>query len=236
LRKEIQLWEIELEHSAATAAALAPILSGEELDRASRFKFSRDRNRFVICRSALRHILAETLGVDPVNLRFVTGPHGKPRLANGSVSFNLSHSGARALIALSHDGEIGVDIEEIRSMPDLHEVARRFFSTREAQRLCALQDPDAATRAFFECWTRKEAFIKAIGEGLTHPLDSFEVTFFPDETAVLRIGAKQTNRWALVNIDGIEGYAAALVFERLQEGQDRRVVHRMWLPRVAGAG
>jgi 4'-phosphopantetheinyl transferase len=228
--QDIQLWQVDLAQSTANPEELARTLSKDEQDRAKCFKFVRDRHRFTICRAALRQIIATTLEVDPVALEFLMGPHGKPRLARSDLRFNISHSGPRALIALTQERELGVDIEETRPFDDMLGIARRFFSPSEAERLCALPDPAAVTRAFFECWTRKEAFIKALGDGLSHPLDTFCVTFFPDETVELRISTQASDRWALLNIDAGPGYTAALVFEHRPDGPDCRVVHRRWEP------
>jgi 4'-phosphopantetheinyl transferase len=194
------------------------------------FTFAHDRDRFTICRAALGYILAAALDVDPVAIDIVTGPHGKPQLARRDLRFNISHSGSRALIALTQGRALGVDIEEPRPFEDMQAIATRCFSPKEAQRLCALTDPVAVTRAFFECWTRKEAFIKAVGEGLSHPLDTFCVTFFPDEKVELCIGTQTSDRWALVDIDVGPGYTAALVYERRPDAPDCRVIYREWEP------
>jgi 4'-phosphopantetheinyl transferase len=116
----------------------------------------------------------------------------------------------------------------MHALDDALAVARTFFSSDEVQRLSALTDPVAATTAFFECWTRKEAFIKAIGEGLSHPLDTFGVTFAFDDAVELRVGPDVSGRWALVNVDAPPGYKAALAFEKRGDGAVPLLIDREW--------
>jgi 4'-phosphopantetheinyl transferase len=175
----------------------------------------------------LRRLLGGYLGIEPGELTFVYGSHGKPSLtepAGGALSFNVSHSGELALLAFSRRGEIGVDIEEIRPIPDGEDIAARFFSAAEVARFRGIA-PQAREAAFFRCWTRKEAYVKAVGEGLARPLDAFDVTFAAGEPARLTVAGdrQETQRWTLDALEPGDGYTAAIV----TEGQ-RRISCREW--------
>lgn len=197
---------------AATAEALAGSLSADERARAERFRFERDRTRFGAARGLLRSLLGWSLGVRPSELGFAYGRRGKPSLPAAELYFNVSHSGGLGLFALTRVGEVGVDIEEERPLQDLEPIAARFFSARESAALLAL--PEAERRpAFFRCWTRKEAFIKATGDGLSRPLDAFDVAFGRDEPArLLRVAGEPEapGRFRLEALPAAPGFAAAL--------------------------
>ena len=210
----VHIWRIDLEQPDAILGALEDLLAEDEKARARRFRFVRDRRRFTVARAALRQIVAGCLGVDPHSVGFSTGPYGKPRLTEGNLRFNVSHSGGLALVAVARNRELGVDIEELRPMDDAEDLADRFFSAQESRKLRTAVDSAARIRGFFECWSRKEAFIKALGEGLSHPLDSFEVSFYPDTAVTLRLGSGDSGKWVLRNIDPGPGYCGAIVFER----------------------
>jgi len=222
---DVHVWTVDLLADTGPIAAFAATLSADERDRAARFYFERDRRRYIVARGALRTILGECLGVDAAAVEFQYGAHGKPSLA-ADLAFNVSHSGELALIACSRRGEIGVDIEEIRLLTDADLVASQFFSPREVARLRALP-LGMRNEAFFRCWTRKEAYVKALGEGLSRPLATFDVTFTAGEPAMLTVDhdEQETKRWSLTALDTPRGYAAALV----TEGQ-RRVIGRRYAP------
>jgi len=153
------------------------ILDAAERGRAGRFVFPEHRCRFVRAHAALRQILHRYTGASPGDLRFGVGEHGKPFLehpAADSLSFNLSHSGDLAVVAVGEMREVGVDIECIRHVPDWDEIARRSFHPAESEWVRSYSE-DRRAEAFFEVWTKKEAYIKACGHGLSHPLDSFQV-------------------------------------------------------------
>jgi 4'-phosphopantetheinyl transferase len=200
------------------------VLDDEERARAARFVFDRHRSRFIAAHACLRLLLGQYIGQAPGGLRFAVGARGKPRLLDGGtdVRFNLSHSGDLALIAVSVGIEVGVDIEQGR--PDaLLDLARRFFAPGEVAALEALPMAEQAG-AFVRGWTRKEAFIKALGDGLSFPLDQFEVSLAPDAAGQLLLGCGSdldaTARWRLVSLAAPPGYAAALA----GEGADWHVV------------
>jgi 4'-phosphopantetheinyl transferase len=194
-------------------------LAEDERVRAARFHFEKDRCRFVAARGALRAILGRYLRVPPARLRFRYGPHGKPALAaefaGSGLEFNVSHSHSLALLAVARGRALGVDVERLRADAAGREIAERFFSAYEVSALCGL--PAARQpRAFFDCWTRKEAYVKARGEGLSFPLADFDVSLRPGEPAALlcvRGDEREAERWTLRALDVAPDYAAALVAE-----------------------
>ncbi|HIK29072.1 MAG TPA: 4'-phosphopantetheinyl transferase superfamily protein [Oscillatoriaceae cyanobacterium M7585_C2015_266] len=196
---------------------LAAVLSEDELQRAEGFYLDRDRHRFIVGRGILRTILARYLNKEAREIKFCYGCRGKPALANSNkqLYFNVSHSGGIALYAIAHKREVGIDIEQIREMPDAVAIATQFFSERENAALYALP-AEQRLQAFFHAWTRKEAYLKAKGDGLAQPLNSVEVSLAPGEPAqLLRIDGSPAaaSRWALADINPAPGFAAALATE-----------------------
>lgn len=225
----VHVWLIELAQPAAVVDALGRLLNEDERERAGRFHFARDRRAFTVARGVTRQILARYLEAEPGSVRFEQGARGKPFLARGDLRFNLSHSGGLALLAVARGREVGVDVEEVRELEDAWSIAARFFSPGESEKLRGVPGSAAGGAAFFNCWTRKEAFIKALGEGLSHPLNTFEVTFLPGEKAELRAVAAATHRWVLDSLPVPEGYSAALVVERPSpEGAAPTVARWRW--------
>lgn len=187
----LQLWLLNLDEPAWPSRTLWQVLEASERERAARFHFERHRSRFAHGRGLLRHLLGHATGSNPAALGFALGPQGKPRLVGPSDSlvhprldFNLSHSEAWALVALSDGAAVGVDIEVPRPVPERLEIAERNFAPAERAALRSLPEPQQAG-AFLACWTRKEAFVKALGGGLSVALDSFDVSLRPDEPARL---------------------------------------------------
>jgi 4'-phosphopantetheinyl transferase len=219
LAGDVHVWSVSLECARSIVSEAFDTLSGDERDRARRFHFERDSRRFVRARAALRQILGGYLEMDPADLSFRYGTHGKPALtgnAAGALSFNVSHSDELALIAVARPGvELGVDVEAIRSMPDADDIACRNFAPAEVARLSVLP-AQMREAAFFRCWTRKEAYLKALGDGLARPLDSFEVTLRADEPVELRVASDpgEAARWTLAALEPAWGFAAALVATR----------------------
>jgi 4'-phosphopantetheinyl transferase len=210
---------IRLENSIEEIRALRKLLSDTERRRADRFAFDRDRNRFIVARARLRELLATRLSVRPESVELTYGIHGKPalarRFADSDLRFNVSHSDDVAVYAFSLGREIGIDIEAVRSIPDADDIAARFFSRRENEAYLAL-DPSDKPLGFFYCWTRKEAFIKAIGDGLFHQFDSFDVSLAPGEPAkILRIKDMPESEcgWCLNSFSPLPGLVAAVVTE-----------------------
>ena len=219
LGEGVQLWRIDLDAMAKADSRWQSILSPDERDRASRFHFERDRLHFCAARALLRTLLGGYLAAEPQHLRFRYSDKGKPELAEPHASsrftFNLSHSGGVALIAITRDRPIGVDIEKIRDDFDTAAIAQRFFSAREQEQLLRLP-PEEQHQAFFRCWTLKEAFIKALGEGLSHPLHQFDVSV-DDEASVslvTRPVASEAELWQLQSVNAGPGFAAAVAVMR----------------------
>jgi 4'-phosphopantetheinyl transferase len=212
---QVHVWRFSLDLPPATIESLWLVLSADEQVRANRYRFTRDRSWFVARRGRLRLILARYLGLDPAGLQFSYNPYGKPALqpqASGSLCFNLSHSQGLALFAFARQVNIGVDLEHLRADFNYLELAERFFSSQEISELRALS-PALRPQGFFLCWTRKEAFIKAHGEGLSLPLDHFDVSLAPGEPARLvatRAGLEAPDRWSLYNLEPAPDYSAAL--------------------------
>ena len=195
------------------------LLSKDELQRANCFAFDRDRNRFIITRARLRRLLAKRLGTRPESIELRYGQYGKPELSREfsaeDLRFNTSHSEDVAVYVFSNGRDIGVDVEAIRAMPDGDDVAAHCFSTQENEVYSGLGASDKL-EGFFNCWTRKEAFIKALGDGFNRPLQSFDVPLVPgDAEKVVRIGSIPGDRrgWQLYSFTPISGYAGAVVIE-----------------------
>ena len=186
------------------------ILTSDELVRADRFHFERDRRMFISCRATLRRLLAERIGTSPESLVFESGPQGKPSLPGSDISFNLSHSGQWFACAISSGGALGMDIERIQPLDDMLGMAQHFFAPAEVERLFAIPESER-TQSFFQCWTRKEAVIKATGEGVTRPLNSFEVSFGRGAIpALLRLDGQLNPPWPMHSFEPAPGYLAAL--------------------------
>jgi 4'-phosphopantetheinyl transferase len=226
---EVHIWSVNLDPPAERVEALGRCLSQDERDRANRFRFDRHRRQYVVGRGALRTLLAAYAGTRPELVRFTYGPRGKPFLeGGGDLQFNLSNSDERALVGFVRGREIGVDIEYLKPMPDCEQISERFFS--ESERLVLRGVPkESKEEAFFNCWTRKEAYLKAVGEGLAAPLDSFDVTLAPGEPPrmlTLRGDADAAARWWLEHFRLSPEYIGALALER-QDPAERWVV-RTW--------
>jgi 4'-phosphopantetheinyl transferase len=194
-------------------------LSADERARADRFYFQKDRERFIVGRGLLRTILGLYLDTKPEHLRFCYSSYGKPALSKGrgsdTLHFNLSHSDRLALYALTGSREVGVDLERNRPELAVDEIAEHLFSPREVAMLRALP-PSMRQEAFINCWTRKEAYIKARGDGLAIPLNEFDVTLVPGEPACLRStrgDPHEASRWSLQELAPGPGYVAALAIE-----------------------
>ena len=211
---QVHVWRISLEQEDALLARFRRTLAPEELDRAGRFRFERLQRHYLAGRGFLRDVLARYLSVKPEDLRFSYNAYGKPSLADGeSLQFNMSHSHEICLVAVTRDAAVGIDVEHIRADFASDEIARRFFSRVEVETFNSLVKEEQVA-AFFRCWTRKEAYIKAIGKGLSQPLDGFDVTLAPaDPAALLRPGDEDTATWSVSDIDVGPAYASALMVE-----------------------
>jgi 4'-phosphopantetheinyl transferase len=214
-KNEAHVWTVNLSATAIELERLYMLLSDDERARARRFCFVEHANRYAVARGHLRRILSRYTDVAPERLQFSYSANGKPFLGNTSIRFNLSHSSNLAAIAVTSDREIGVDVEQIRHDNDLLEVAEHYFAPAER---AALQSLSAEERCFgfFRCWTRKEAYLKARGEGLAMDLHAFSVSLGPNEPAALLASAEgpaELQRWKFTHLDLQDGYAAALAVE-----------------------
>ncbi len=227
---QVDIWRINLAGQSDRIQQCGCLLSPDEVQRAGRFCFERDRSRFTVARGVMREILSGYVGLAATDLRFSCGLKGKPGLAGGleqfGVRFNLSHSSELALLAVTQGLAVGVDIERIKADVATDDIAERFFSATEVQTLKSLPACQRS-EAFFSCWTRKEAYIKARGEGLSVPLDSFAVAFAPGGPPALlhaEVDPTEVEHWSMYNIKTSEGYKAALVVE----GKDHRLEQMEW--------
>ena len=215
---EVHVWSVRLDPSAEQVERLGRSLSADEWERANRFRFDKHRRQYVVGRGALRALLAAYVGGRPEAVRFRYGHRGKPFLESpdpGDLQFNLSNSDELALVGFVRGPEIGVDIEYLKPMPDCEQIAERFFSESERKVLRGVPGP-RKEEAFFNCWTRKEAYLKAVGEGLAAPLDSFDVTLAPGEPPrmlTLEGDATRAARWFFHHLLPAEQYLGAVAIE-----------------------
>ncbi len=214
----VDVWQICLD-APESEVHLQEVLARDEIVRAKRFHFTRDRQHFVRCRSAVREILGRYLEIPAREIRFTYEANGKPQVVEDQnprqLRFNISHSADLAVIAVVAGRAIGVDVEKVKPDVEYLELAERFFSRNEYQALSAVPSNQLG-RAFFACWTRKEAFIKACGDGLSFPLSEFSVSIYPDAPATLnevRADPKAAIRWSLFNLRPREGFIGALAVE-----------------------
>ncbi|MBZ5526353.1 MAG: 4'-phosphopantetheinyl transferase superfamily protein [Acidobacteriia bacterium] len=215
---DLHVWRFPLDLPPSSFQILASSLLPGEIARARRFVFASDHDHFIAARGALRLLLGSYLRTPPAEVSLLKGPHGKPFLpppsARGAeapdLRFNLSHSHGLALCAFALRSELGIDLEKFRPDFASAEIAGRFFSPAERSELLSLS-PDLHTRGFFNCWTRKEAYVKARGQGLHIPLHSFDVSLAPGQPPILR--SADSARWSLLSFSPAQDYSAALVAE-----------------------
>jgi 4'-phosphopantetheinyl transferase len=211
---EVHVWRIDLDSRASSVAALRAILSQEELEKTARFRTAELSQKWTVARGALRYILGAYTGSDPRTLVLRAGRHGTPELVGPGedISFNLSHTHSLALLAVASSGRVGIDAETVRPVIEAEDLSRRFFATAEADEILALA-PAVRLAAFFACWTRKEAFVKALGSGLSSPFHGFRVTVRADQVArLISVDRDEPERWSLVDLSEA-GVAAALAVE-----------------------
>jgi 4'-phosphopantetheinyl transferase len=214
---EVRIWTADLEPGAAAVDRLVPLLSVDERERAGRFHFRRDAMRWIAARAALREILGGCLDADPRAVAFTYGDKGKPALAAPAsgldLQFSLAHSAHLAAYAVTVGCPVGVDVERLRPLPDMDQIAERTFSRRECTALRGL--PVALRPAgFFNCWTRKEAYIKAVGLGLSYPLERFSVSLAPGAPARLEVVEAEpahVEAWTMAELAPRSGFVGAVV-------------------------
>jgi len=215
----VHIWRAALDATAASTPPLVDLLTADEVQRAARYRFGRDRARFIATRGRLRTLLGRYLAIEQVQIALTHGPSGKPevatRCARGRLHFNVSRSDDVALFAFVLDRQVGVDVERVQPDIAAETLAEHFFSPAEAAVLRGLPLASQA-QAFFNGWTRKEAYVKATGRGMGDGFGDFSVSLRPDEPAALcpaRPGSEDVARWSLCALDPAPGYAAALVVE-----------------------
>jgi 4'-phosphopantetheinyl transferase len=223
-QSEIHVWRINLVQDVEMEDWLKGCLSAEESERSARFHFVQDQRRFVVRRAVLRHLLAGYMNVNPKIVRLLPAPHGKPVVhgQDGSTGlrFSCSHSANLGLVAIARGRELGVDLERHRPLADAEELTNAFFSPFEIAELAGMSQA-LKKKSFFDCWTRKEAFVKAIGMGLSFPLNRFAVSLAPDRPAALLSVEGYPNavdRWTMLSLNVDADYSAALVFEGKSAG------------------
>jgi 4'-phosphopantetheinyl transferase len=214
--RTVDVWVIPVRASDSVLSEFEAVLSQDELARAARFRFEHLRRSFLVTHGAQRLLLGRYLRIAPANIRFIYSATGKPSISETSnIRFNLSHSGDLALLAVTLDCDLGIDVEQTRSLPELANIAERYFSRDETSELMSLP-AEQRERAFFACWTRKEAYIKAVGDGLSMPLDSFRVTLLPGAPPrMVHLGGdtRAAEAWNIVNVDlDHPQYVAALAY------------------------
>lgn len=215
---DVHVWKAALDISWEHVSNLATLLSEDEMVRAHRFHFARDQRRFIVARGILRQILGSYTGLPPQSLRLQYGEYGKPALTadcGGTwLQFNLAHAHERVFYGLTRGMKIGIDLERVRAHFASLQIAERFFAPAEVATLKTITGK-ARVDAFFNCWTRKEAYIKAQGTGFSLPLDQFEVSLHPDEPAALlkAVDGQENTQWTLAAIETEPGYVAALAVD-----------------------
>jgi 4'-phosphopantetheinyl transferase len=217
LGSAVHVWTVIIDGSPAVVARCEATLSEDEREHAEAFRYGPSRLTFVVARGCLRALLGRYLGIEPAAIRFAYGAQGKPSIANPptTLAFNQSHSGERAVFALVSSSQIGIDVEQITKLADLESIAERFFAPEELADLCELSS-SARERAFFGTWTRKEAFVKALAQGLSVPLNRFRVTVQPHEEARLihfEGNAAAAGLWQMHALGAGPAYAGAVVYE-----------------------
>ncbi|NJO49039.1 MAG: 4'-phosphopantetheinyl transferase superfamily protein [Leptolyngbyaceae cyanobacterium RM2_2_4] len=221
-KHQVHLWLIWVNQAIAHLPQLRQLLSADEQARADRFYFERDRHRFTISRARLRQILSQYLDIPAEHLQFCYGTYGKPSLAgslaNTGLQFNLAHSGEAVLCAVTCDRHIGVDVEQVRPLPKVQQLAERCLSAQEKIHLTASSCPE---ETFFAYWTCKEAYLKAIGSGLTQPMDQIEFALTPTIQLMKVLGSSEAAKlWSLQLLNFSPDYKAALAVE----GQDYQLM------------
>ena len=216
---DLHVWKVSLDQDKTTILKMSALLAPDECRRAEKYFRSIDRDRFIIARGVLRKILSAYLRISPYELLFVYNEYGKPALSADqnchALSFNLSHSDGMALYAVARGRRVGVDIENIRKDFATLDIAEHFFSKDEVESLKTVPT-GLRTEAFFNCWSRKESYIKAIGMGVSYPLDGFTVSLAPNVVpALLKVDADECEptRWQMYELNAGEGYAASAIVE-----------------------
>ncbi len=213
LQKEAHIWRVPFSVSPDQMEAYKAVLDRDELQRAAKFHFEKDRTRYIVTRGQLRFLLSRYLNREADSFTFTYNPYGKPALNDSALHFNVSHSHEMGLLIFDRTYEVGVDIEWMREDFGGLKIAERFFSSDEINELKLLPH-EQQVQGFFNCWSRKEAYIKALGKGLSIPLAKFSVTLSPGKKAVLLSTTHEPQAlytYKLIAIKADPAYAAAAV-------------------------
>ena len=216
----VDVWLASTDPGELQIRAYKALLSPAELERLEKFRVEFKHREYIVSRGLLRRVMTKMTGLDVAGVDFDYGEHGKPslpgRAESGSAAFNVSHSHGLALVALTLGGRLGVDLEKIRPKVEWRSLAEHYFSEAEIRALDGYSD-EAGLKAFFTCWTRKEAFVKALGGGISYGLKEFDVSIDPDEArAALTIRAEDedASRWLIKNLPVPASHVAALALDR----------------------
>ena len=223
--RDIHIYRHSLETSSELLREYETLLSRDELQKAYRYRFEKDKIHYITGRALLRIIAAEYLDEAPGKINFSYKNKGKPFIKGSAVKFNLAHSGGIAVYAFAKNMDIGIDTELVREMPDALKIAMRFFSEEEVKEISELSE-DKIIEAFFNCWTRKEAFIKAVGEGLSFPLKDFTVTLkLGDEPKLRSIknNSDEAKEWSVFKLDSPQNYITSLA---VRSNKDVKIIYK----------
>ena len=228
---QIHIWQASLTVAPNLLPFYAAPLSIDEQQRAARFHFQKDTNQFIVGRGILRKLISRYSHIAPKDIVFQYNAHGKPSITSPSkLKFNISHSGGRALFAFTLGGDIGIDIEATDRKIDIGQIAQQFFAPGEREVILSMS-PEEQLNAFFHCWTCKEAFIKAHGQGLSLPLDQFEVEVDRNRPAALKVvgwAPEIVNQWDMRAFTPQEGFTAAIVYHKAI----KEINHFRWESRI----
>jgi 4'-phosphopantetheinyl transferase len=215
---EVHIWRYYQEETNCQIESLQGILSDDELARSGKFHFEKDRKKFILTRGTLRKLLGSYLGKNPQQIRFNYTSFGKPFLAvdseNNNLSFNLSHSGEVVLYAITQNQKIGIDVEQVGDHTDVMAIAKKFFSPGEIGEMEKANEKNR-TQLFFRYWTRKEAFVKALGKGVSFPMERLDVSLLNKFSPIIKLTA-ENNESACLNVQDLfsgDGYVAAIATE-----------------------
>ena len=218
-QNEIHIYRTRTDLNENELNSFRKILSEDENTKAERYKFNYLKNNYTACRGFLREILSGYTGITSSKIKFSYSEFGKPFLKDSNLRFNVSHSGNKGIIAVNIEDELGIDIELKREVPDLLSLSGRFFSKSEVTEL-SKTDSGKLTDSFFYCWTRKEAFIKAVGSGLQYPLNSFSVSINDKaDPKIIEIAndVTEAHKWKLHNLLAAKDYISSLAIRDLNK-------------------
>ena len=214
--EEAHIWRADLDLDENIQSSFLKLISADEKNRAQKFRFEDDRRNFIVARGILRSLIGHYLKINPEAISFQYSKFGKPGIAdNNSLQFNISHSKSIAIFAFTKKLTVGVDVEFVNPNIEVRDIAENFFSRNEILNLLALPEQQQAL-GFFNCWTRKEAFIKAVGEGLSFPLDRFEVSLEPEKPAKLLAtdwDPNDVSKWSMYSMSAGVDFVGSLVIE-----------------------